>query len=123
MLQDDKEKPADESAFPALWPTLAGPGKKVAKKAAAVACSTVVLAVLRAIFNFDLGGGSGLPFSLVVRRFWSDSCLDPGGNIFMIFMFALSTARIVHRCRPRPSYWGMSHGLLREGSVYPDIGM
>ncbi len=56
---------------------------------------TIILAVLKMIFNFLLGpggpgGGSGLPFSLGNRRFWADS--GPNPRIF-IFLSALSTAR------------------------------
>jgi hypothetical protein len=61
----------------------------------------VILAVLETIFDFVLGppppggpgGGSGLTFSRGNQWFLVDSGPDPGGNVFLIFILALSAAR------------------------------
>ncbi len=71
------------------------------------------LSVLKTIFYFCLappppggpGGGSGLSFSLEDRGFWADSGPDPGGNIFLLLIFALSAARKM--------------GAYAQGSAYP----
>ena len=57
------------------------------------------LAVLKAIFDFVLGpplppGGPGegpdCHFPKEIEGFWADSGPDPGSNIFLIFILALS---------------------------------
>ncbi len=41
------------------------------------------------------GGGSGLSCSSGDRLFWADSDTDPGGNLLLIFILALSTAGLL----------------------------
>jgi hypothetical protein len=40
------------------------------------------------------GGGSGLSSPIQRREFWADSGPDPGGNLFLILILALSAARM-----------------------------
>ncbi len=63
---------------------------------------TKILAVLKTVLNFVLGppppGGPGEDpdrhFSEAIGCFWADSGPDPEGNLFLIFILALSVAAL-----------------------------
>ncbi len=64
---------------------------------------TLVLALLKAIFDFDFGplppggpgAGSGRPFSYGDRCFWADSGPTPGGNLIFNFDFGPKRSWVV----------------------------
>ncbi len=66
---------------------------------------TTTLAVLKMMSDFVLppppgegpGGGSGLSFSCENRRFGTDSGPDSTGNKFVLWLLALSAARMEKR--------------------------